>query len=201
MKLTWLGHSCFALEQDGYRIVVDPYAEVEGHADVQTSAHAVYCSHQHFDHNAVDGVTLLPAPERSPFTVRTVKTCHDEEGGALRGENLIHIFSVSGLTIAHLGDLGHQLTPEQLSAIGKVDGILVPIGGTFTVDAAGAKQVCDAIGPKWVVPMHYRHASYGFPVLQTVADFTDLCSDVTYMESSSLTVDETTTGVNVLTFA
>ena len=199
MKLTWLGHACFALEQDGYRIVIDPYINVEGHADVETSAHAVYCSHQHYDHSAVAGVTLLPARE-CPFTVRTVKTCHDEEGGALRGENLIHIFSAGGITIAHLGDLGHQLTPEQLSAIGKVDGILVPIGGTYTVDAAGAKRVCNAIGPKWVVPMHYRHAPYGFPVLQTVEEFTTLCPDVTRVESSSLTVDKTTTGVNVLTF-
>ena len=199
MNLTWLGHACFALEQDGYRIVIDPYTNVEGHADVQTSAHAVYCSHQHYDHNAVAGVTLLPTRE-CPFTVRTVKTCHDEEGGALRGENLIHIFSAGGITIAHLGDLGHQLTPEQLSAIGKVDGILVPIGGTYTVDAAGAKRVCDAIGPKWVVPMHYRHAPYGFPVLQTAEDFTALWPDAIRVESSSLTVDETTTGVNVLTF-
>lgn len=199
MKLTWLGHACFALEQDGYRIVIDPYTNVEGHADVQTSAHAVYCSHQHYDHSAVSGVTLLPARE-CPFTVRTVKTCHDEEGGALRGENLIHIFSAGGITIAHLGDLGHQLTPEQLSAIGKVDGILVPIGGTYTVDAAGAKRVCDTIAPKWVVPMHYRHAPYGFSVLQTAEDFTALWPDAIRVESSSLTVDETTTGVNVLTF-
>ena len=199
MTLTWLGHACFALEQNGYRIVIDPYTNVEGHADVQTSAHAVYCSHQHYDHSAVSGVTLLPARE-CPFTVRTVKTCHDEEGGALRGENLIHIFSAGGITIAHLGDLGHQLTPEQLSAIGKVDGILVPIGGTYTVDATGAKQVCDAIGPKWVVPMHYRHAPYGFLVLQTVEDFTALWPEAAVSIPNSFSVDTDTCGVLVPAF-
>lgn len=201
MKLTWLGHACFALEQDGYRIVIDPYTNVEGHADVQTSAHAVYCSHQHYDHSAVEGITLLPARE-CPFTVRTVKTCHDEEGGALRGENWIHIFSTGGITIAHLGDLGHQLTPEQLSSIGKVDGILVPIGGTYTVDAAGAKQVCDAIGPKWVVPMHYRHTPYGFSVLTTLEDFTQLwrAEQVHVNPTAQLEVTPDTAGVQVLTF-
>ena len=52
MKLTWLGHACFLLEQDGYRLVIDPYTEVVGHSDIQTEAHQVLCSHQHFDHNA-----------------------------------------------------------------------------------------------------------------------------------------------------
>jgi len=114
MKLTWLGHACFALEQDGYRIVIDPYTEVVGHADLQTEAHAVLCSHQHFDHSAVDGVRLLPERE-SPFTIHTVETCHDDQGGALRGGNIIHILTAGGVTVAHLGDLGHQLTEEQLT--------------------------------------------------------------------------------------
>ena len=199
MKLTWLGHACFAVEHDGYKIVVDPYINVAGHADIQTEAHAVLCSHYHYDHGAVDGVALLPERD-CPFTIRTVETCHDDQGGTLRGSNTIHILTAGGVSVAHLGDLGHQLTQEQLAAIGKVDGILIPIGGTYTVDAAGAKAVCDAICPKWVIPMHYRHGPYGFPVLLEVEDFTKLWPEVTRVESSCLTVDETTVGVNVLTF-
>lgn len=170
MKLTWLGHSCFALEQDGYVIVLDPYTGVEGYPPLKARAHEVLCSHHHFDHDAVDCVELLPARE-SPFTVRTVETCHDEQGGALRGPNTIHILTAGGVTVAHLGDLGHQLTAEQLAAIGKVDGILVPVGGVYTVDAAGARAVCEAIAPNWVVPMHYRHAPYGLPNVAGVEDF------------------------------
>ena len=63
MKLTWLGHACFIVEQDGYRIVLDPYTDVAGHDDIRTEAHEVLCSHGHYDHSAVSGVTLLP--ERS----------------------------------------------------------------------------------------------------------------------------------------
>ena len=69
------------------------------------------------------------------------------------------------------------------------------------MDAVGAKQVCDAIAPKWVVPMHYRHGEYGFPVLLEVEDFLALWPAFTRVEGISLTVDEAAAGVNVLTFA
>ena len=201
MKLTWLGHSCFAVEQDGYQIILDPYRDVAGHADIRAEAHAVLCSHGHFDHGAVEGVTILPEKE-NPFTVRTVATCHDEEGGALRGPNTIHVLTAGGVTIAHLGDLGHQLTAEQLAALGKVDGILIPIGGTYTVTAEGAKQVCEAVRPKFVVPMHYRHGTYGFPVITTLEEFTKLWSadEVHVHPAAQLEITADLTGVQVLTF-
>lgn len=199
MKLTWLGHSCFLIEQDGYRIVLDPYTDVTGHADVQTEAHEVLCSHGHYDHSAVSGVALLPE-KASPFVIRRVKTCHDEQGGALRGENTVHILEAGGVSVAHLGDLGHQLTREQLEEIGHVDGMLVPVGGTYTVDAAGAKKVCEAVNPKWVIPMHYRHGSYGFPVLLTVEEFAALWPEVTRNDSAELEIKPEQTGLVILKF-
>ena len=199
MKLTWLGHSCFLIEQDGYRIVLDPYTDVTGHADVQTEAHEVLCSHGHYDHSAVSGVALLPE-KASPFVIRRVKTCHDEQGGALRGENTVHILEAGGVSVAHMGDLGHQLTREQLEEIGRVDGILVPVGGTYTVDAAGAKKVCEAVNPKWVIPMHYRHGSYGFPVLLTVEEFAALWPEVTRNDSAELEIKPEQTGLVILKF-
>ena len=173
MKLTWLGHSCFVLEEDGYRIVTDPYTGVGGYPPLRVQAHEVLCSHDHFDHNAVECVELLPKRE-SPFTVREVPTFHDEERGALRGSNTIRIFTVGGVSVAHLGDLGHQLSPEQVAEIGAVDAVLVPVGGVYTVDAAGAKAVCEALRPGCIVPMHYHHAPYGLPELAGVEDFLKL---------------------------
>ena len=157
MKLTWLGHACFLLEEDGYRIVLDPYTGVAGYPPLHIQAHAVFCSHGHFDHHATDCVELLPERE-SPFTVREVETFHDDRGGALRGTNTVRVFTAGGLSAVHLGDLGHQLTVEQAAAIGPVDAVLVPVGGVYTVDAAGAKAVCAALHPRCVVPMHYHHA-------------------------------------------
>ena len=160
MKLTWLGHACFLLEADGYRIVTDPYTGVPGYPPLSVSAHAVFCSHGHFDHNAVDRVTLLPHQD-SPFTVREIASFHDDRGGTLRGGNTIRVFTADGISVAHLGDLGHPLSAEQLAAIGPVDAALVPVGGVYTLDATGAKSVCDALKPRCVLPMHYRHAPYG----------------------------------------
>ena len=201
MKLTWLGHSCFLMEQDSYRIVTDPYTGVEGYPPLSVSAHAVYCSHHHFDHDAVDAVTALP-PVKSPFTVREVETCHDDQGGALRGPNTIRIFTAGGVSVAHLGDLGHQLTAEQLAAIGPVDAVLVPVGGVYTVDAQGAKQVCDDIGARCAVPMHYHHAPYGLPNVAGVKDFLALwpSEKVHRLDSPFFEVGPETDGVLVPEF-
>ena len=201
MKLTWLGHSCFLLEQDGYRIVTDPYTGVEGYPPLSVSAHAICCSHHHFDHDAVDCVTALP-PAESPFTVREVETCHDDRGGALRGSNTVRVFTAGGVSVAHLGDLGHQLTAEQLAAIGSVNAVLLPVGGVYTVDAAGAKAVCDAIGARCVVPMHYHHAPYGLPNVAGVEDFLALWPAVTIhrLSGPSFEVTAETAGVLVPVF-
>ena len=170
MKLTWLGHSCFLIEEDGYRLITDPYTEVDGYPPLHAEAHEILCSHDHFDHNYTQAVTVLPKRE-SPFSIRTVSSFHDDDGGALRGPNTIHILEAGGVTVAHLGDLGHQLSPEQISKIGKCDMLLIPVGGFFTVDGDGAAQVAQMLGGGTLVPMHYRIGSYGFPKISGLEPF------------------------------
>lgn len=202
MQITWLGHSCFLLEQDGYRIVLDPYTGVPGYPPLHVQAHEVLCSHGHFDHNAVDCVTLLP-PQPSPFTLREVASWHDDQHGALRGSNTIRILTAGGVTVAHLGDLGHPLSPEQLAQIGPVDGVLVPVGGVYTLDAAGAKAVCTSLSPRWVVPMHGRHGVYGLREVADIANFLHLWSgeQVHLLNSSTFTPTAETAGVLALSFS
>lgn len=202
MKLTWLGHACFLVEQGGYRILLDPYTGVEGYpalAEQKLQVHNILCSHGHFDHNAVDQAELVPFDGPCPFTIRTVETFHDGEGGALRGPNTIHILSADGVAVAHLGDLGHPLSPEQVEAIGPLDAVLIPVGGTYTVDAAGAKAVCEALNPKCVIPMHYWHAPYGLPNVAGVEDFLALWGEgeIRRLEGPALEVDGTARGVVV----
>ena len=167
MTITWLGHSCFLVEAQGFRIVLDPFRGVRGLPDTRAEAHLVLCSHDHFDHNYVQGVTLLPQRE-NPFAIRTVATCHDDAGGSLRGPNTVHILSCGGVTLAHMGDLGHVLMPEQAEAIGRCDAILLPVGGTYTVDSAAAYQVAEQLQPQVVVPMHYRRGDVGLKEIDTV---------------------------------
>lgn len=188
MNITFLGHACFMLESAGYRIVIDPY-KLDCLPPLQSEAHAVFCSHGHFDHCYRDAVTLLPAKE-SPFTVTEIAAFHDEKGGTLRGSNLIRVFEAEGLRIVHAGDIGHPLSKEQLCAIGHADVLLIPVGGYYTVDAAGAKQIADAIGANTVVPMHYYcPKTYGkrFSEIAPADDFLALYPDneIVRLKSSS----------------
>lgn len=173
MTITWLGHSCFLLESGGFRALLDPYHEVPGLPDVEAEADAVYCSHDHFDHGYTEKVRLSSGKE-NPFTVTEVETFHDDQGGALRGRNTARRFAAEGVTVVHLGDLGHPLSREQAQALGPCDVLLVPVGGYYTIDAAGAKAAAEAAGARVIVPMHYRDGARGFDVLGTVEDFTGL---------------------------
>ena len=178
ISLTWHGHSCFSVTADGYTIVLDPYDDsLEGYAPLQLSAHQVLCSHGHHDHAWVDAVTVLPTDLPCPFTVTTVLTAHDDCGGAKRGENLIHILEIDGKKIVHCGDLGHALTPAQVSAIGTADILLLPVGGFYTVDAATARIVSMQLSARTVVPMHYRFDGYGIAVIATTDDFLALAGE------------------------
>ena len=108
------------------------------------------------------------------------------------------MFAAGGVSVVHLGDLGHALTAEQLAAIRPVDGVLVPVGGVYTVDAQGAKAACDAIGPKWIVPMHYHHAPYGLPNIAGVEDFLALWPAERVHPLSGACVDTATAPEGVL---
>lgn len=171
MTITWLGHSCFILESGGFRALLDPFRDVRGLRDVAAEADAVYCSHGHFDHAYTDQIRLTAGKE-NPFQVTEIPTFHDDQSGALRGGNTVRCFAAEGVRVVHAGDLGHQLSQEQLAATGPCDVLLLPVGGTYTVDASGAKSVAEALNPRVVVPMHYRKGPMGFDVLTTLEDFT-----------------------------
>lgn len=189
MKITWLGHACFAVESEGWRIVLDPYT-MDAYPPLHTYGNAVFCSHGHADHNYAEAVELRRGG-RDSFTVETVATFHDEKGGALRGGNLMHILRAEGLTVVHCGDLGHFPTEEQLAAITDADALLIPVGGFYTIDAETAKKVADAAKARVVVPMHYRHEPYGLRPVGTLDQFTKLCDSVRYLDGNSFTLTAT----------
>ena len=186
MKLTWYGHSCFLLETAEGSAIFDPYApgSVPGWRLPRLSADLVLCSHQHSDHNWADGVT--PTGRTPSFKVETLDTWHDEAQGALRGPNSIHVVEAEGLRVAHLGDLGHELTLKQRAALGRIDVLLLPVGGFFTIDAGQAARTAEAIGAPVVIPMHYRGKGFGYDKIGPVEDFLALRSDVLRLETNAL---------------
>ena len=192
MKITWIGHSCFKIEEGGYSIVIDPYDDnyVPGLKPVRERAQAVFASHEHGDHNARERVTLVPGG-KTPFTVTKIETYHDPEHGALRGRNTIHVFSAGGRRIAHFGDLGCELEKDQLEQLKGLDAALIPVGGFYTIDAAQAADLVARIQPAHVIPMHFRAGNnrFGFDKIGTVEQFTDLMEPVIFTGSSVLDLD------------
>ncbi len=201
IKIEFIGHACFKLAFGDWSRVVDPYGNgsVPGLDDVQAAALDVLCSHGHHDHNAAHLVKQIRMFAPAPQT-KKVKTCHDNEGGAKRGENIVHVFEYEGLKLAHFGDLGHVLTDEQVKEIGEIDVALIPVGGFYTVDRPTAKQIARQLNAKVIIPMHYRTEKFGFDVIGHIDDFTNLFDDVYTIGGSRLEVDkETAPGVYVLT--
>jgi L-ascorbate metabolism protein UlaG (beta-lactamase superfamily) len=183
IKLRWHGQSFFQLETSlGFKIVFDPHAIPFFERPI-VKADYVLISHLHNDHNLVE--VLEPQPKesdvyrgliepkpgkqewklinekRGQINFRNIGTFHDALNGMQRGKNSIWIVDADGLTICHLGDLGHELTAEQVKAIGKVDVLMVPIGGIYTLNGEQAKKVVEQIKPRlYILPMHYGVPGY-----------------------------------------
>jgi len=173
MKVKWLGHASFLItSDDGIRIITDPYTTGGdlNYAGIKETADIVTVSHDHFDHNNVSCVRGSPevvrggTAEIKGISFKGVSSCHDEEGGRLRGCNTMFCFTVSGVRVCHLGDLGHELNDKQAAEIGPVDVLLIPVGGNFTIDAGAATSVCSQLKPRVVIPMHYRNQRCAFPI-------------------------------------
>jgi len=175
MIVKWLGHSCFLLKGDGEEglaILMDPFnEEAVGYPLPHLEANIVTISHDHDDHNNVPAAgdyadVLIGEAQFISFgmDVFGIKSYHDSEKGRKRGENTIFFFELDGVRVCHLGDLGHKLSKSQIKEIGRVDLLFVPVGGGYTIDAAGADKVIDALHPAIAVPMHFQTAALNFPL-------------------------------------
>lgn len=166
ITVEYFGHSCFGIsDSEGVKIVTDPYDPIMGYtfpADISTEILTI--SHNHFDHNYLMYENLLYKQlyfstigsfEYDGIKIKGIPSWHDNEQGTLRGLNTIYTFEINNIKICHLGDLGHQLSKEQIKSIGKVDVLMIPVGGNFTIDPAEAVKVINSINPNVIIPMHY----------------------------------------------
>lgn len=164
MKIKWYGHSCFLFEDDaGRTLLTDPYSPETGYSLSGARADVVLESHQHFDHNYAEGVAGDPiivaeAGAHSPcgIPVLGVETFHDHHGGAHRGKNIMFVFELDNVRVAHLGDIGYVPSREELSPLGRPDILFIPVGGNYTIDGSEAVRVMELLDPRVTVPMHYK---------------------------------------------
>ena len=180
LKLQYLGHAAFLLQVGETRFLMDPYDPNCGYGKLAVEANYVTISHEHMDHNYIAAApSAIPIRGLSPdglgweevsltlggVDIFTVPTYHDDAAGKLRGRNAIFVFDTGEIRLAHLGDLGHILSPEQLEKLTPVDVLLMPVGGHYTIGAPEAWDIIDALQPNLVVPMHYRtEATHNWPI-------------------------------------
>lgn len=205
MEIVFLGHACFKIRgrtTDWVNIITDPFDPgFVGLSFPKVAADIITVSHEHKDHNGVEQVTGMAKVLRGPgeYEVRGVgivgvATWHDKEQGRSRGENTIFVITLEGIRVAHLGDLGHKLTDNELSQIGSVDILFIPVGGFYTIDAQTALEVVGQLEPRIVIPMHYQEPGLKPEIFEKLAEVGDFIkvAGITLKRMPSLSVKKET---------
>ena len=113
------------------------------------------------------------------IVVTTIPAWHDDEQGAQRGATAMFAIDVDGMRIVHCGDLGQlKLSAEQLESLGRVDVLLVPVGGVFTVDGPTAAKIVRQVRPRIAIPLHYKTPALTFDLHRVEAFLDAMESDV-----------------------
>ena len=168
MKIKYFGHSCFSLSyENGAVLVTDPFDASVTYPPCAIECDAALVSHDHFDHNhiqtlkgAFETIRAAGEYEVKGVKVRAFPSFHDPEEGALRGSNLLMRIEAEGLSIAHLGDLGHMPDDEQKAFLAGLDILMLPIGGTYTIDTPQAEALIAELRPRRVIAMHFKTDAY-----------------------------------------
>jgi L-ascorbate metabolism protein UlaG (beta-lactamase superfamily) len=170
VAIRWFGQSMFLVTSPGgTKLLLDPFGPIGYPVPPPIETSAATISHEHGDHNnaSLSTGTILKGLTADGWAtidqrfgdvrVFSVQSFHDAAQGAQRGRNAIFVYETGGLRLAHLGDLGHALSPQQVTALGgPVDVLMVPVGGGFTIGAPEATALVSQLNPKVVFPMHYK---------------------------------------------
>ena len=163
MQIDFLGHAAFSLRHDGARLCLDPHrpGAVGGRFSlpaIEGPFDAIAISHSHEDHS---GWTPALGTQRifdedvefSGFSLTFRSVPHDGCGGCQMGLSRMIKVIAGGWTVLHCGDIG-AWNDEDIAWMRGCDLMLVPVGGTFTIDGPRAAELTELVGPRWVLPMH-----------------------------------------------
>ncbi len=164
MEITWLGQACFKIEDKDISIVIDPFDPKLGlRLPKNLKANLLLITHEHYDHNYRQGVSgnpyIIDSPgeyEISGATITGIPAFHDKKQGQERGKVTIYVVEFEGVTFCHLGDLGQDLTDEEIDKLGTIDILMIPVGGIYTINGEEAAKIVGEVEPKIVIPMHYK---------------------------------------------
>ncbi len=174
-KIEWLGHASFRIT-NGVTVYIDPWKLSGDHP----KADLILVSHSHFDHLSTEDIEKIRGAET---TILCSKDCVEKIDGEVTGvgpaethevagvtvrttpayntgkefhprENdwLGFVVTIGGETIYYAGDT--DVTPV-MGELGQVDVALLPVGGTYTMDAEEAAQAANTIKPGRCIPYHW----------------------------------------------
>ena len=206
MRITFFGHAAFGFEADDTRIIIDPYRSPDsgGYRPIDAPADVVVVSHEndryhshlgqiHPPFEVVRGLEIPPGGLVAAG-VRFEAIPVFETPARLQGDEvtIIH-FTLGGVRVAFLGDLGHALTDDEVGPLRGVDLLLVPAGGPPTIELAEVSGLLAKIEPRLVVPMHYLTPGINLKI-QPVERFFEALPNWTVerIDGSTLDVNPTT---------
>jgi L-ascorbate metabolism protein UlaG (beta-lactamase superfamily) len=178
MIIEFLGHAAFLVSarQPPLRILFDPYESGGfggrvGYAPITEAVDVVAITHDHLDHCHTASlppgfVTVRHEGAGEGWRLRSHRAAHDRFGGSRFGGFVdMKLLELEGRRLLHAGDLGESLgEPYDVEALRGLDVLILPVGGYYTLDAAGALELVERLQPKHVIPCHYKTPSCGFDI-------------------------------------
>jgi len=163
MDITWLGHSCFLIKGKEKTIITDPCHPDLGYRLGDPEADIATLSHSHRGHSYIEGVAGDPTQIKLPGEyeiggtfITGIPSFHDTQKGELRGKNTIYIIEMDGISLCHLGDLGHPLDSHLVEELGDINILFLPVGEVSTIPVDTATEIMRQLEPAIVIPMHYK---------------------------------------------
>lgn len=186
MEITHIGHSSFKIRGKQATLITDPYdPKSVGIKFLPTGADVVTISHEHADHNYSAGITGSPVILSGPgeyevkgVGITGIPTFHDDQKGKERGKNVAYRIEMDGITLVHLGDLGHLPEDSQKEILDDVDILFIPVGGQYSLAPAAAASVIAALEPIIVIPMHYHTDQLNQEVFGTLLPVTAFLKEI-----------------------
>ena len=168
MDITWLGDYGFRLRGRSASAIIDPPTPDSGYTLPRSvSSEIVLLTHDYPGQNdvaasiqSVRKVVSGPGEyEIAGILIQSVRTYQDAEMGTVHGNNTAYLIEIDGVTICHLGAIGHVPTAAQAEELSRCEVLLIPVGGEPTLTSARAMETISRLEPRIVVPMRYRTVS------------------------------------------
>lgn len=199
MDIYWYGQAMFKIKGKTATLIIDPFnPQFTGlKFPKEASAEIVLSTHNHEDHNYLAGVSGNPLIINGPgeyevlqVNVTGLPACHDSNGGTDKGKITIYHILMDGINLVHLGDLGENLSENQLNQISQTDILMIPVGGHATISFKAAARIITELEPAIVLPMHYSLPGLKFELDPVEPFLKEMGADGDVQPQTKLTINK-----------